>query len=286
MQGVSSLPSILQRAPVCKVVHLYEHVHVHTHIACPGGVLSPVREGLEPCATAEQHASLTSEARPEESEYFDGGAPKAIEREGGAFNAWLQNEKDNQLAATTSADSVFADSVARDGDLAGETFASSVFAEHMASAPEERTCTEPGTAADNAVAAPVAEPDQQQASPPQASPPRRCKDMPGETVPMWKRCKAAPSQKGPRAPGWGSTKVPSEEQLSQRLQLLQAEVEYSKHQREVRRHIRELPDTSQSKAKQKLVGRMVKGTDEDRQELERQKELERNENRERMRTLM
>ena len=51
-----------------------------------------------------------------------------------------------------------------------------------------------------------------------------------------------------------------EDKLSTRLRVLEAESRWSDRRRDLRRYIRELPDSSKSKAKQKLVGQQVTGT--------------------------
>lgn len=68
--------------------------------------------------------------------------------------------------------------------------------------------------------------------------------------------------------------------LAMRLKLMEAETLWSDLRRDLRRHLRELPDSSKSKAKQKLMGRMVSGTSKDRARLEHQKAKEHEESRE------
>ncbi|OLQ03015.1 ATP-dependent zinc metalloprotease FtsH [Symbiodinium microadriaticum] len=62
-----------------------------------------------------------------------------------------------------------------------------------------------------------------------------------------------------------------EDKLSNRLRVLEAESRWSDRRRDLRRYIRELPDSSKSRAKQKLVGQKVTGTLLDKTRLETQK---------------
>ncbi|CAK9104742.1 unnamed protein product [Durusdinium trenchii] len=62
--------------------------------------------------------------------------------------------------------------------------------------------------------------------------------------------------------------------LSLRLKLIQDEQKWSDFRRYLKRHLRELPDSSKSEAKQKLMGRRVTGTSKDRSRLEHQKAKE------------
>jgi len=71
-----------------------------------------------------------------------------------------------------------------------------------------------------------------------------------------------------------------EDPLALRLKLMQAESVWSDLRRDLRRHLRELPDSSKSKAKQKLMGQMVTGTSKDRARLEHTKAKEHEESRE------
>jgi len=90
--------------------------------------------------------------------------------------------------------------------------------------------------------------------------------------------KARLSQLPPRRPRRKGQAEP-EDKLSQRLRVLEAESRWTRHRRDLRRYIRDLPDTSKSKAKQKLVGQRVTGTQEDKTRLESQKARETQESR-------
>lgn len=70
-----------------------------------------------------------------------------------------------------------------------------------------------------------------------------------------------------------------EDKLSNRLRVLEEESRWSDRRRDLRRYIRELPDSSKSRAKQKLVGQKVTGTLRDKTRLETQKAKDTQENR-------
>ncbi|CAE7463961.1 ftsH [Symbiodinium sp. CCMP2456] len=86
------------------------------------------------------------------------------------------------------------------------------------------------------------------------------------------RLRARPSKKEAR-------RVEVEDKLSNRLRVLEAESRWSDRRRDLRRYIRELPDSSKSRAKQKLVGHKVTGTLLDKTRLETQKAKDTQENR-------
>lgn len=64
--------------------------------------------------------------------------------------------------------------------------------------------------------------------------------------------------------------------LAERLKRLEAEQSWASLRRELKRHLRELPDSSLSRAKQKLMGSKITGTalDQVRLEHRRAKELQ------------
>ncbi|CAJ1438553.1 unnamed protein product [Effrenium voratum] len=75
-------------------------------------------------------------------------------------------------------------------------------------------------------------------------------------------------------------KVQEEDPLTLRLKQMDNENVWSDYRRQLKRHIRDLPDSSKSRAKQQLLGQRVTGTSKDKARLEHLKARDKEEHRE------
>ncbi|CAE6971467.1 ftsH [Symbiodinium sp. CCMP2592] len=244
LAGVESLPALPSwQAPVVRTVHLYEHVHDHHHFVYPRRIPSEPSV-LEPLP--ERRPSIPEvvvmPCSEEPVEAVEPASQPAV-----ALDASVQL---HDLPDVPEAE-VIGEEVSQEKGREAPVRSSL-----LQVLPEKQRLDSRGSVASSRLSSYNSE---------------GSKSRNGSKEPPRLRA-YRPSKKEARRPE-------VEDKLSNRLRVLEAESRWSDRRRDLRRYIRELPDSSKSRAKQKLVGQKVTGTLLDRTRLETQKAKDTQENR-------
>ncbi|CAE8606422.1 unnamed protein product [Polarella glacialis] len=321
LQGVSSMPALglqasLWRAPpMMKTVHIYEHIHEHSHIICRRPPLqalqalasealesesSPSRpsmlaEGSYPSASSDSRLPVSG-ASPSGRELLPPVSEELASPEAALVSPFLQvplhlsRSYGSWSAASRSVHSGASVEWPPSEEDLGRTGISQDLSHTGISVFSSRPEEVAEASQSGAATAPAAQLHQaSQASQPLL--PRRSTvtNCPGggQTMLQWTRYIRLAEDAGTKArkarpPGWGGgTSALEERHLQVRLELLAAEGDWSQRRKFVQRQMRELPDSSKSNAKLQLAGApvIVHGSRQDKLQLDKLKERERHQNR-------
>eukprot|EP00933_Yihiella_yeosuensis_P026803 TRINITY_DN20829_c0_g1_i1.p1 TRINITY_DN20829_c0_g1~~TRINITY_DN20829_c0_g1_i1.p1 ORF type:complete len:382 (+),score=59.95 TRINITY_DN20829_c0_g1_i1:64-1209(+) len=304
--GYAGLPQLMEMTrPVIQTVHIYEHVHEHNHIICRKPNFSAVEaitdstsQSTSSKAPPPQALGAASSLEPLEPVLEETIMPKVSSQEPsprGRSPAWSRSgssEKSSRVSSRGGRSDAFVEwppeddeeilrttnraSIATSVSL-GDTQASLDLHSVQEAAPPSSQSQALGKVGNTGKGSS------------RGSRVRSKKLRQSGTMAQWSRYAAlaetaAAKAKAARPPGWGGFAISDDHFIDERLKALEDADNWSVRRAQVRRQLRDLPESSPSDAKRRIIG-IQKEQVSSSSTLERLNEKEKLENRDRVRNI-